>query len=314
MLTLSGHTGPVWSLAYSPDGACLASGSADRTVRLWDLRQRRPLPPLSGHLSQVGAVAIAPVGDLLASVAEDWRIRLWSLTTGGDPLWVLRQTLPLTSASFFPDGQSLATSAGALACVAIGPDGTVAAGSAYPKNAGRGAVTVWDVASATVSARLELTDMGRWSAVYPAQERRVALVGSVRGVKLWQPIGDGPLRTLAHREPVLAVAISPDGATVAGATGLTITLWDTAAGRLRARLEGHVREVSSLAFTPDGTGLLSGGIDRSVRLWDVASGRQRRSYSWPVGKVYAVAVAPDGLTAAAAGEAPQIVVWDLDSA
>jgi WD40 repeat protein len=315
MLTLSGHTGPVWSLAYSPDGACLASGSADHTVRLWDLRERRPLPPLFGHGNTVGAVAFAPTGDLLASAGRDGIIRLWHLTTRGDPVSLLRrQTLPITSAAFFPDGRSLATSAGVLTCVAVGPDGTVAAGSGYPDYVGRGAVTVWDVASDTAPARLELTDMGRWSAVYPAQERRAALVGSVRGVKLWRPAGDDPLRTLAHRHPVLAVASSPDGATVAGATGSTITLWDSATGQERARLGGHVGNVSSLAFTPDGTALLSGGIDRSVRLWDVASGRQRRSYGWRLGKVYAVAVAPDGLTAAAAGEAPQIVVWDLDSA
>jgi WD40 repeat protein len=293
----------------------LASGSDDRTVRLWDLRERRELPPLSGHLNTVIAVAFAPGGDLLASAGQDRQVRLWGLRAGGEPVSLPRPTLPLTSAAFFPGGRSLATCAGALTCMAIGPDGTVAAGSGYPTHVGRGAVAVWDVESATALARLELTDMGHWSATYPREGRRVELGGGVRVVKLWQPGGDQRLPTLPQgQHEVLAVAFSPDGATLAVATDKTIALWNPATAHAWARLEGHVREVTSLAFTPDGTGLLSGALDRSVRFWDVASGRLRRSYGWPTGKVFAVAVSPDGLTAAAAGEAPEIVVWDLDGA
>jgi WD40 repeat protein len=317
MLTLHGHTGPVWALAYAPDGRLLASGGADRTLRLWDVPARRELALFLGHTNTIVVVAFAPDGRSLASVGRDRHVRLWDVTAGRERGELPRQTVLPTSAAFFPDGRSLAVGGGLITGLAVSPDGsTVAVGSGYPMYVTHGTVRVWDVETGTESAGLDLSDMGHWSARYPRAGRRVELGGGIRGVKLWQPGGDRPLTALPHRHPVLAVAFSPDGATLATAAGPTVRLWDAATGGERLTLRGHRRDagsVTALAFTPDGAALLSGSIDRSVRLWDVAVGRPRKSYGWPVGKVYAVAVAPDGLTAAAAGASPDIVVWDLES-
>jgi WD40 repeat protein len=194
----------------------------------------------------------------------------------------------------------------------------VAAGSGGPIDYNRGAVKLWDVAAGSEWAVLELTDMGRWSAVYPWSAvsprdcRRTELGGGSRVVKLWEPGREGPQVQLGHRRGLCAVAFSPDGTTLASAAGARIKLWDVPAGRERSVLRGHAREVRALAWTPDGQTLLSGSDDRTVRLWDAAAGRPRAVYQWPVGKVGSVAVAPDGMTAATAGEAPGVVVWDLD--
>jgi WD40 repeat protein len=312
MLTLQGHTGPVWALAYSPDGRLLASGGADRTLRLWDMQERRELVALNGHQNMVVGLAFAPNGETLASVARDKHIRLWDVPTGLSHSLGPRQTRLLMSVAFFPKGRSVVTAAGAITCLAIRSDGVIAAGSGYPTFVGRGAVKVWDVESRAESAVLELSDMGHWSAYDPRDRQRIDLGGSIRGVKLWQPGDARRWPEMTQRYPVGAVAFSPDGTTLASGAGRNITLWDTAAGRERAVLKGHTLEVSALAFTPDGGALLSASIDRSVRLWDVAGGRPRKTYAWGAGKVYAVAVSPDGLTAAAAGEASDIIVWDED--
>jgi WD40 repeat protein len=314
MLTLRGHTAPVWALAYSPDGRLLASGSADRTLRLWDMTERREIAVLRGHLNTVVGVAFSPDSSLLASVARDKYARLWDVPAQPPRPPLPRQTLPCTSVAFFPDGRSLATSTGVITCLAISRDGILAAGSGYPMFEGRGAVRVWDVEAGTASAVLELTDMGHWSASYPRERQREELGGSIRVVKLWHPGSDRRLPELPQRHPVGAVAFSPDGSLLASGAGRTTTLWDAATGGKRAVVEGHAQEVSALAFTADGLALLSGSIDRSVRLWDVASGRAQASYGWRAGKVYAVAVSPDGLTAAAAGDASEIVVWDMEGA
>jgi WD40 repeat protein len=75
--TLSGHTGPVTSVAFSPDGATPASASDDRSIRLWDVQTRLLLGTLSGHTDVVTSVAFSPDGATLASAGGDRNIRLW---------------------------------------------------------------------------------------------------------------------------------------------------------------------------------------------------------------------------------------------
>jgi WD40 repeat protein len=80
--TLSGHTHPVSSVALSPDGRLLASGSFDQTVRLWEVNTGQNLKTLSGHTNWVWSVAFSPDGRLLASGSADATIKLWDVQTG----------------------------------------------------------------------------------------------------------------------------------------------------------------------------------------------------------------------------------------
>jgi WD40 repeat protein len=77
-------------------------------------------------------------------------------------------------------------------------------------------------------------------------------------------------------------------------------------------LRGHTWAIYSLASTPDGRTLVSGGADGTVRLWDVAAQRERRCLRWHTRWVTCLAVAPDGMTAAAGSADHTIVLWDLD--
>jgi WD40 repeat protein len=83
--TLRGHSDRVQSVAVSPDGRLLASGSYDNTIKLWDLNTGKLRQTLEGHSNLIQSVAFSPDGRLLASGSRDKTIKLWDPTTG--ELW-----------------------------------------------------------------------------------------------------------------------------------------------------------------------------------------------------------------------------------
>jgi hypothetical protein len=80
--SLEGHSRLVWDLAYSPDGAFLASASNDKTIRLWDVANQRCVRTLLGHTSYVYSISFTSNGNFLASGGHDRTIRLWSVASG----------------------------------------------------------------------------------------------------------------------------------------------------------------------------------------------------------------------------------------
>jgi WD40 repeat protein/beta-lactamase regulating signal transducer with metallopeptidase domain len=125
--------------------------------------------------------------------------------------------------------------------------------------------------------------------------------------EVWRPESSGDARS-----PVLALAYSPDGTTVASASeDGVIRLRNVASSRIVARLVGHKDTICGLAYSPDGKTLVSAGYDRSVKLWDVASGTETASLLGHENWVFAVAFSPDGRYVASAGHDKTVRVWDV---
>jgi WD40 repeat protein len=107
-VTLTGHIDAVREIAFSPDGARLATASFDGSVKVWDASSGRELRTFSGHNASVFGVVFSPDGKTIATASGDKTAKLWDANTG-DVLLTLHAPNGLTGVAFSPDGSQLAT-------------------------------------------------------------------------------------------------------------------------------------------------------------------------------------------------------------
>jgi WD40 repeat protein len=135
-------------------------------------------------------------------------------------------------------------------------------------------------------------------------------------VRIWDYAGScwRSVVELDKSQPLMvrSLCFSPDGRSIATATGHFASVWDVATGNRRCKLTGHSGLVNTVCFSADGRLLATGSKDGTVRLWDVSSGQERTAFDWQTGVVRCVVFSPDGMTAAVVGDRHKIVLWDVD--
>ncbi|WP_040747750.1 nSTAND1 domain-containing NTPase [Nocardia transvalensis] len=305
---LAGHTGFVHGLAYRSDGRLLASAGSDRTVRLWDVSDRRNPhavgSPLTGYPAYVRAVAFSSDGSILASLSEQIVV-LWNVRDPANPVR-LGDPIPVgypTILRFGQDGRTLVTS-----------------GSDHP-------IVYWDVSEPAhprmIGSPITPSPKARFYSVALSSDlRRAVLVEDIGPVQLWQVDDLFSNAVLLSRLPERAAsaAISPDGNTVAVAADAIVKVWDVHAPSAPQQaaipiVGGGTTVGTSLEFSGDGKTLVTEQDDRIPTLWDMHDPTHPTAAAPPLagaeGFVGGVALAPDQRSLATTGQDGVVRIWSL---
>jgi WD40 repeat protein/beta-lactamase regulating signal transducer with metallopeptidase domain len=293
------------SVAFSPDARLLAAAHQGGDVMLWDGRGSRQLGLLKGHRDAVKHVVFAPDGRSVATASKDQTVKLWSLATRRQTsrATLKRELTPVRAVAYSPDGKTLAVADG-------------------PPDAG-GRVTLWDLVTRTLTATLEGHERDVVTVVFSPDGRSLAS-GSCDGTIRISEIASGTCRhELAGLSGLTELAFSPDGRLLASAgEGNIVTLWDVETGRESSRLTDLRFPVYCVAFSPDGTQIVTGGGTPNnrgsghgeLKIWDVAKQSVVATLGGHEGAVLSVGFSADGLTLASGGVDETIRLWDVKNA
>ena len=281
----------VLSVAWSPDGKRLATGSQDTTAKVWDAASGRDVLTLRGQHDSISSVAWSPDAKQLATGSGDGTARVWDAETGEDLLRLSGHDASVFSVAWSPDMRRLATAS---------QDGTT---------------KVWDAEAGKQLLTLRGHTGPVYSVAWSPDERRLATASLDHTAKVWDAVTGQELLTLmGHNGPVLSVAWSTDGRRLATASqDKTTKVWDAATGKELVTLRGDEDSVMSVAWSPDGKRLATGSQDTTAKVWDAETSKELLTLRGHSGPVLSVAWSPDGKRLATASQDRTTQVWDAET-
>jgi WD40 repeat protein/serine/threonine protein kinase len=349
-LELKGHTNAVYSVAFSPDGTRIVTGSWDQTAKVWDARAGTPQLELKGHTGWVFSAAFSPDGTRVVTGSDDRTARVWDARTGTPQLELKGHTRGVYSVAFSPDGTRIVTGSidhtakvwdagtgtpqlelrghtGYVWSVAFSPDGTRIVTGSFDQTA-----RVWEARTGTPQLELKGHTSAVLSVAFSPDGTRIVTGSADWTAKVWDARSGTPqLELKGHTAGVLSVAFSLDGTRiVTGSADHTAKVWDARTGTPQLELKGHTggpswfarspgrtlvvtSGVSSVAFSPDGTRVVTGSIDHTAKVWDARTGTPQLELKGHTDWVRSVAFSPDGTRIVTGTDDQTTKVWDAET-
>ncbi|HVV74313.1 MAG TPA: serine/threonine-protein kinase, partial [Verrucomicrobiae bacterium] len=304
LFSLRNHGPPARSVAFSPDGLSLATGTLAisssngvvATVTVWDLTHRTTRTTLRGFTNAVCSVSYSLNGDWLATACQS-EVQIWQAKEEGTNALRKVRSLPGSRivARFSPSGEYLLTAS---------TNGLLLWATAN-----------WELAGSLNLAESWKPDLWNCRLDFSPDSSRVA-VPTDTGVKLYTVPDLREAGFLQARLPFIRFAsFSPDGRTLATATAhdWAVRLWDMTEQKETRMLPGHSDMVTEAAFSADGKRLVTCSSDQTLRLWDMSNGNLIRIFRGHAEEVYDVAFSPDGTRLASVGKDGAVKVWDASA-
>jgi WD40 repeat protein/serine/threonine protein kinase len=330
-----GHTQRIFSLAFSPDGATLASGSLDQTVRLWSVATGEQVALRLGHLNVIRSMGFFDGGMRLASADWDGAVKVFDATSWSDaptidlgpPSWSFVRSISFGRGSAHVlcssweralwdlDTRSAVLNVppggiGEPFATALSPDGRFFA-SGYQG----GDVSVSETHSGTELWRKSVHSGNITSIDYTPDGLRLASASVDHTIRIWEAATGRVLLTIeGHDDGVSWIQFSPDGTRLASASDDgTAKIWDARDGSPIATFRGHRNAVQCVSFDADGRRVASASVDQTVQIWEAATGRPLRVLSGVHAPFYCVAFSPDGTRLATGSLDGLVRIWDANT-
>ena len=307
---LIGPESTVFSVAFSPDGKTVVSGSADTTVRIWDVGTGDNTQVLKGHTGAVYSVAFSPDGKTVVSGSQDGTIRTWDVELG-----LLLKTLEDDDAELEDDDAGVVS-------VAFSPDGkTLVSGSLD------GNVRIWDVEMGNMEQIMEQHEDEIETVAFSPDGKMVVSADVYGTICIWNlkkdkvqnpnpnPNPNRKVQTMKKQDHfVKSVVFSRDGSKVVSCSSdLTVCEWDVKSERCIEKLKSaHTKQINSVAFSPNRKYVVSDAIDDDNTFVCITVVDSRAAYI--LGNhdeiVNSVAFSPDG-TQVVSGSGKTVKIWNV---
>ncbi|HIK27403.1 MAG: WD40 repeat domain-containing serine/threonine-protein kinase [Oscillatoriaceae bacterium SKW80] len=287
--TIKAHSNIIYSVAISPDGQTIVSGSRDYTIKVWHLVSGKCIHTFKGHLGWVHSVALAPDSQVIVSGSDDNTIKIWSLNSGQ-----LLRTLK---------GHS-----DWVKSVALAPDGETIVSGSYD-----GTIKVWSLNSGQLLRTLN-GHCGRINCIAIAPNGQILVSGAEdKTLNIWNLKSGERLRTLkGHSDSIVSIAIATNGKTLVSASyDNTLKVWNLQTGEVTSTLKRHSHWINCVAIASDSRTAISASADKTLKVWNLDTGRCLRSLKGHSNSVFSVAISPDDLTVVSGGYDGTLKVWQI---
>ncbi len=289
--TFTGHSKPLKSAVFTPDGNFILSASEDKTLKLWSIKTGQDIRTFWGHKDIISSVSISVDGRYALSGSHDNTLKLWDIKTAklmrtftGHKNWVVS--------------------------VAFSPDNKYALSGSYDKT-----IKIWNIKTGKLVKTLSGHNDWVISVAFTKNKNFIVSGSHDKTLMLWNIKKGTPVKTFkGHNDWVTSVSASNKSPTVlSGSYDETIKLWNLKTGKeIRTLKTTNTSAITSVAFSPSFTKALSSSFDDQLILWDLTNGDRIRTFKGHASsRANAVAFSPDGHFALSAGQDKTIKLWKL---